>query len=122
MDKNSLLSCPPLVSILAPFLFLPTIIEKCPFNHNHRYVSIQSQLCVCLGVVRIHLKCCSFEWIAGNISASQQQLDRGTFFIDSWVVPGLYIKIPNHVLEISCTTWLRKCVTFWKRSTNLATD
>ena len=45
--------------------------------HHHRYVSIQSQLCVCLGVVRIHLKCCSFEWIAGNTSASHQQLDKG---------------------------------------------
>ncbi len=28
-------------------------------------------------LVRIHLKCCSFEWIAGNTSASQQQLDKG---------------------------------------------
>ncbi len=132
----------PLCSPALPisFLFLPTITEKCPFNHNHTYVSMQSQVCVCLGVVssgvgrggltglepppfwapssalhsyyrmmsfkemwagppnahadcwgeewwpskilatplvRIHLKCCSFEWIAGNTSASQQQLDKG---------------------------------------------
>ena len=43
----------PLCSPALPisFLFLPTITEKCPFNHNHTYVSMQSQVCVCLGVV-----------------------------------------------------------------------
>ena len=52
-----------------------------------------------------------------------QQLDKGNLFIDPWVVPGLYIKIPNHVLEIPMNSLpgLENAF-FLETMTNLATD